>query len=273
MNPSLKFYLSSLIILIADLLGLNQYCVSLIFFANCHRLIPLYIVSLLVFILLLIGSRKVLFSQRTLVVKFCIIIMISVLALSPYIYKYSVKFYADKIDQDFNNNLQSQNFIQKPVIKNNKIEQVKFSFLIINKSKRGDITIVFGPKGLSNPRAVTQMVCAGKASFNNGEDAVISLEAKNLTSISCEGNYIFYDFSMEKNARGNKIRLLPFLRIESQISFFGENTYWFQEFNGNYSGVSTSKNLINTEEVEFFNIYIYSDWNLAVNNLKLQSEK
>lgn len=274
MSISLKFYLSSLIILFADLLGLNQYCVSLIFFANCHRLIPLYIVSLIVFILLLIGSGRVLSSQRTLVIKFCIIIIISALALSPYIYRYSIKFYVDKIYQDFKNNLQAQNFIQKPVIKNNKIERIEFSFLIINKSKRENIIIVFGPKGLDNPRAVTQMTCAGKASFNNGDDAVVSLEAKNLTSISCTGSYVLYDFSVEKNVQSNRIRSLPFLHIESQVSFFGNGTYWFKEFNGIYSSINTSgKNLINTTEVEFSNIYIYSDWNSANNNLKLQSEK
>lgn len=274
MNISWKFYLSSLIILVADLSGLNQYCVNLIFFANCHRLIPLYIVSLIVFILLLIGSRKILFSQRTLVVKFCIIIIISALALSPYIYKYSIKLYADMIYRDFKNNLQAQNFIQKSVVKNNKIERIEFSFLIINKSKRENINIVFDPKGLDKLKAVTQMTCAGKASFNNGEDAVVSLETKNITSISCTGSYVFYDSSVEKNDQINRIRFLPFLYVESQISFFGNETYWFEELNGTFSSINTSsKNLLNTKEVDFSNIYIYSDWNSAVNNLKLQSKK
>ncbi len=264
------FLLISLAILLIDLLGLNQYCVNLILYASCHRLIPLPVVSLIVFIFLIIGSRKVLFLQNTLLIKLCITVTILVLPLSPYIYKHSFKYYADKANRDLIGSIQAINFTQKPVYKNNKIERIKFNFLIINESKRDNLTVVFGSKNLDNPRTATQMECAGKTSYHNGEDAVVSLSARNFTSISCTGSYVFYDFSVKKTAQSSSVKLLPFLRIETQESepFFGR-TYWYEEFNGIYAGFNTSiKNLINTGEVEFNNVSIYPDWESAINSFK-----
>lgn len=264
------FLLISLAIILADMLGLNQYCVSLIFYASCHRLIPLPVISLTAFISLIIGSRKVLFLQNTLFIKFCIIVTILVLPLSPYIYKHSFKYYSDKASRDFKRSIQARNFIQEPIYKNNKIERIKFSFLIINQSKRDNFTIVFGAKKLENPKAVTQMECAGKRSHHNGGDAVVSLSARNLTSIFCTGSYVFYDSSVNKIAQGNSVRLLPFLYVGTQESepFLGQ-TYWYEEFNGIYAGSNTSiKNLINTGEVEFNNIDIYRDWESVINSFK-----
>ncbi|MDO8658356.1 MAG: hypothetical protein Q7K55_06445 [Candidatus Levybacteria bacterium] len=239
-------------------------------YASCHRLIPLPIVSLIAFIFLIIGSRKVLFLQNTLFIKLCIIIAIFVLPLSPYIYNYSFKYYSDKASGDFKRSIQAVNFTQEPIYKNNKIEQIKFSFLINNESKRDDLTIVFGPKKLDNPKAVTQMDCAGKKSFRNGEDAAVSLSARNLTSISCAGSYVFYDFSVNKTAQGSSVKLLPFLYVETQESEpFLSQTYWYEEFNGKYAGFNTSvKNLINTGEVEFSNVNIYPDWESVTNSFK-----
>lgn len=252
------------------MLGLNQYCVSLILYASCHRLVPLPVVSLTVFIFLIIGSRKVLFFQNTLLIKLCIIVTILVLPLSPYIYKYSFKYYGSKANRDLLGSIQAINFTQEPVYKNNKIERIKFNFLIINQSKRDNLTVVFGPKKLDNPKAATQMNCADEASHHNGEDAIVSLSARNLTSISCTGNYVFYDFSVKKTAQGSSARLLPFLRIETQESEpFLRQTYWYKEFNGIYAGFNTSiRNLINAREVEFNNVNIYPDWESAINSFK-----
>lgn len=232
--------------LVADAIGLNWFCFGLIFPIGCGRIIPLPIIAVISFVLLFLGTKKILQSKKHHIrLKILIAIFTLLISLSPYILKqifrsiYIQRYYYET--KKLNKKIKLVNYDQVPILtQNGIIQSINFQVTLEMKDiKPSEANILFNPqinfKNIYYGKATIH--CLGESYTSKPNYASIShIQISNQKVISCKGDYGLrkhYDTQKmspyqrfiftPKLTFSQYISLLPFEKIINAIKWLNED--------------------------------------------------